>query len=706
MVRTDKTLILSFQLTRADAGRVLDIRVEGPGGESRAVVPAPPTALLDEIATADPARLPPALLDKAGDVLYRTLVAEAFDELVQDTLNDALRRKQPVQFELRFDHDQVGLARFPWEMIRGKEGQFFVRDGVVDLTRYISYPQPPPAYSPGTGKAPLLQLYETPQDLPPLFAINLDLPHVFRLKDVTFEDFMRKLIIERAELWGLQFDGHGALVQECGTCGTHNGLDLKACSKCGRPLTGAKQIGVLAFVTPQDTVRWIPASEFGSVLFNSSVKLALLLACESGRVGSQSVFSGLASGLVLAGVPAVLGMQYPVLDDFANAFAREFYGELTRSGDLLAAVRIARRMNMLGAWYSPVLYLRHLKAQPPVESLHPTEAYQVRDLDTASPAQAAAGTDFLARAWLRRQETSALTEEQLRIELDIPQGVDVSTKASQAEVRFDPVKGRMLRRGEVEIVLDGLNCTARPPSLKLFVDETLDAPPAIFAVRTGQPGRASLIFKVLQDGVQLASVTHHVEILAVLAQTAAPEVRTHTLDGGESERQPGMQPPIPPVFQPALGPHPEPAPSKTRPGGLIGTLSTLARREVSMWAALVVLALCTGSYLLFNSGEGISGLFEPGGATPAMEVVETETPTHTPTAPPTDTPSPTSTNTPTATATDTATPTPTASPTETLTPTPRLRVTPRPPLAPVTFVPGTLAPPSGNTLLPTPEPVQ
>jgi hypothetical protein len=55
---------------------------------------------------------------------------------------ESRQQNQPVHFELRFDQDQIPLAQFPWETIFDSAGKFMVRDGVVDVTRYIAYPQP------------------------------------------------------------------------------------------------------------------------------------------------------------------------------------------------------------------------------------------------------------------------------------------------------------------------------------------------------------------------------------------------------------------------------------------------------------------------------------------------------------------------------------------------------------------------------------
>jgi hypothetical protein len=475
MSPTSDTLKLTFQLTAHNER--LEVRATAPMGESKAETEIPPRTLLDLLAEHDLTNIPSSALESVGRRLYQCLMPGDVAKLVPDVLQEGMQLKQPVQFELRFDADQVSLAQYPWEMITDDFGRFLVRDGLIDVTRYITYPQPPPIFDVTLHDLPLLRVVSQPTELPPITIIDLAVERIETLPHATFERFLRKLMIERVALWGLQFDGHGALVLQCHECDAVNALDAKTCRKCGVSLSGAKQVGALAFERNGD-VDWIPTQEFGSVLYNAKVQLVMLLACETACVGDRLVFSGLAPGLILAGVPAVVGMQYLVLDSFANSFASSFYMALRESNDVLAALRTARKMNIRGAWYSPVLYLRHQKTTKADESLK--SAYHTCNIDTAVPAEVQAGVDFLVRLWIRSPETKPLSQEQLRRELGTPKTVPISTHEAEADVKFEPVEGRRLRRGEVEVRLSSLHCDVTPSSIPLFVDEHLDAPPVCY----------------------------------------------------------------------------------------------------------------------------------------------------------------------------------------------------------------------------------
>ncbi|MEJ2733934.1 MAG: CHAT domain-containing protein, partial [Anaerolineae bacterium] len=477
---------VTFQLTAH--GDELEVRATAPGGECRAEGPLPSREQIDPL-VADPTWISGWQLQTIGQTLYRSLLCGDVVQLASSVLDAGRREGQPVHFELRFDADQAPLAQYPWEMIADDLGRFLVRDGLVDVTRYITYPQPPPVLDATIRDLPLLRVLSQPAGLPVLAPIDLPLGNVETLAPATFERLQQRLLIERMALWGLHFDGHGRLIS----------------------LPDGRQTGALAFEHNGD-VEWITTEHLASVLYNAHVQLALLLACETAQVGDDLIFSGLAPGLILAGVPAVVGMQYPVPDNFANGFVRSFYLVLLQRQDLLEAFRVARQMNVGAAWYSPVLYLRTRRPPAEEEALKP--AYQARNIDTAGPSEVQAGTDVLVRLWIRRPETQPLTDAALREELDVPDSVPIRTREAEADVKFEPLEGRKLRRGEVEVRLRSPNCEVTPGRMTLFVDEHLDAPPAIFTVRASQIGRASLLFSVWQEGGQIASLVHHLQVSA------------------------------------------------------------------------------------------------------------------------------------------------------------------------------------------------
>ncbi len=105
----------------------------------------------------------------------------------------------------------------------------------------------------------------------------------------------------------------------------------------------------------------IAAEKFAESVNRSATLLVVLNACESAS-GSNFVEST-AAALLHKGVPAVLGMQTPVLDQVSVEFGREFYTAWAGGQSLEDAVATARRLSPAkGAaavtdWGIPTLYL-------------------------------------------------------------------------------------------------------------------------------------------------------------------------------------------------------------------------------------------------------------------------------------------------------------------------------------------------------------
>lgn len=499
-------LKLVFQLTEQD--KHLEVRAVGQGGEGKSETALPPHTLLSQLIEYAPAHPPLPILESVGKSLYQCLMVGDVAKLASDVIQKGLVLGRPVQFELRFDANQNLLTRYPWELITDDLGRFLVYEGLVDITRYINYPQPPPKFNSMFHEGMLLRVISLPSNLSATTAINLVMDRVETIPHATFESLLRKLLIERTMWWGLQFEGFGTLVSQCRRCGAVSISDAQLCNKCQSPLSDTEQISALAFERSNGT-DWISTKEFGEVLYNAGIYLALLSASETKQVGNRFIFNGLAPSLILAGVPAVIGMQYPVSDDFTSNFFNNFYRGLLKEDDILTALRAARK-NTHGTWYSPVLYLRHQEIATVDEPIKST--YYTRNIDTAVPSEVKAGDPFLVRLWIRRPEAKPLTLERLSIELGLLGSTRIETREAEADIKFEPIAGKKLRRAEVEVKLNAIHCDVTPGSIKLFVDERLDAPPAIFTVQAKQVGQLSLLFSVWQDDGQIVSVVHHVRV--------------------------------------------------------------------------------------------------------------------------------------------------------------------------------------------------
>lgn len=132
----------------------------------------------------------------------------------------------------------------------------------------------------------------------------------------------------------------------------------------------------LLFETGAGDADAVAADEFAELIAEPTVNLAVLNACET--AAAVDVFQGVAQAAILRGVPAVIGMQLPVLDRAAVDFARAFYATWAAGEPIEAALAYARRLMYQSApgaaadWGIPVLYMG------PVEGLQvPTPVPQV-----------------------------------------------------------------------------------------------------------------------------------------------------------------------------------------------------------------------------------------------------------------------------------------------------------------------------------------
>ena len=469
----------------------------------------------------------PAVLTSLGESLYNLLLTGKTGHIAEQALDHASRAKTAALFEFGFYGDQVELARYPWEVLQDRYRRFLVRDGLVDVIRTIHYPLPLPEFNQSLISHPVLQVFSSPKDLAPLQAIDLPINHTV-LRHATFAQFQEKLLFDYLKLCGVQFDGHGGILLQCANCERLNLNQATICSGCRSSLAGAVRVGGLAFEHPDGTTHLVAARNVGSMFNSVEALFALLLACDTAALSGQDGFNSLASELILSGVPVVVGMQTRVKDSFANNFAASFYMALRRRPDVLEAVRLARRMNLQGEWYSPAVYLRSRRNTPAGASQRQFTAR--RSIDTAAPRRVVVREPFLARLWIRRPQTPPLSEAALRDSLDLPPEAELQTQAAQAEIaqplELQTEDGRTFRRGLVEVTLDARNCQVRPDKITLFIDEDMDAPDAIFTVECQKTGSLTLRFNIWQEGGLVVSVAQPLQSLPPDAEPRAPDIQS------------------------------------------------------------------------------------------------------------------------------------------------------------------------------------
>lgn len=307
-------------------------------------------AAVDKGRRADAPVAPPELRE-VGARLFRALFTPAVRSRYDHSLGQIARRTDGgLRLKLQMALDVPGAARLhdlPWEyLLRPDDDTFLGLSRETVIVRYLNLPL-------SGERLPLpLPLRILAITSAPDGAVGLDLDQemrmldqawssspnveVARLEDATL-DGLRQALLER-EFHVLHFMGHGAL------------------DRSGQ--------GVLYFEDGHGAPRGVSGPELAQQLRDfKSLRLIVLNACESARAASAAPFTGAATALLQAGVPAVLAMQFEITDEAALAFSEMFYRRLAAGDPVDTAtaegrLAVQRRIPGTLEWGTPVLFLR------------------------------------------------------------------------------------------------------------------------------------------------------------------------------------------------------------------------------------------------------------------------------------------------------------------------------------------------------------
>jgi hypothetical protein len=318
-------------------------------------------AVLAEGASAEPARqLAPVAggprrftPEQVGQALFESLFADAVRQNLLSSLallegrgQAGLRLRLIVAPELA---DAVGV--WPWELLyRFETRDFLGRSIRTPIVRQLEVQRPALTPTP-IRTLRILVVLSDPSDVPGLKverekelietalggASGIDLRF---LEPPTIEALRRS--VRGAPFDALHFVGHGAL-DSLG----HGRVSFEREDGSAHPVSGT----VLA-----DTLK----------TFDQTVRFVFLNACQTAVMPRDAAghdpYRGAASALVMAGVPAVVAMQFPITDRAALAFSAAFYRALA-AGDPVEGAVAEGRMAILHdrqeswEWATPVLFL-------------------------------------------------------------------------------------------------------------------------------------------------------------------------------------------------------------------------------------------------------------------------------------------------------------------------------------------------------------
>jgi tetratricopeptide (TPR) repeat protein len=283
-----------------------------------------------------------------GQRLYRFLFSDGGDFNAFLRFNDSYR--QQARLTLALHGNAAALWRLPWEYLHDGH-DFLVLHGRFLLSRVphgLGQLQPPSAPLP----LRILVVIAAPDDQKPLDteeeigviqaaldeAVRVGRVQVEYLDDATLPAIGEAL--RRFQPHVLHYTGHGSYDKE-------------------------KERSYLALEDEGGKTRNAGIKELRPHLKDAKdLRLVLLSGCQTARTSDMDAFSGVATGLLQEDIPAVLAMQYSILDQSGIELAEAFYAALAQGETPAQAIQRAR----LALWQfdegpgydwgMPALYLR------------------------------------------------------------------------------------------------------------------------------------------------------------------------------------------------------------------------------------------------------------------------------------------------------------------------------------------------------------
>lgn len=327
------------------------------------------------------------LVTDFGGRLFDALFRSRVRDLYRDSMASALSEEKGLRLSLSLS-GVPELMHLPWEYLYD-EPQFLSISTSTPVIRYLDLPRGrrPPAVVPPLR---ILAMVSSPTDAP-----ALDVAH----ERSNLEQAVGGLVergavevewLEQASLLALQeklqggpyhvfhYIGHGAYDHDAGD-------------------------GMLLLEDENELGQTVTGGELGTILYDhTTLRLAVLNACEGARSSSMDPFAGVACSLVQRQIPAVIAMQFEITDRAAIVFARGFYRAVALGYPVDAALAEARKSIYAARnpieWATPVLFMRvpdgrifDLTALPPLppvpETVPVVEPEEPEPLPAAAPVQ-------------------------------------------------------------------------------------------------------------------------------------------------------------------------------------------------------------------------------------------------------------------------------------------------------------------------------
>lgn len=314
---------LKILLMELDPGRT-DVR--GPGGAGQQAAKEFGGPLFEAIFTGKLASAWAASLDKV-----------------------AAQKAGGLRLRLRVADEAVDLAGLPWELLYDAKGRAFpAQSEITPLVRFLDVASEVEPIQ-VTGPLRVLAIISSPLDLPEL-DVEREWAHIETAmsakvrEGLVVVDRLPEPTVDALGEWLLNHDTH--VIHFVG----HGDFDAN----------GGE--GFIFFQNERRGADPVSASVLGPFVHDhDALRMVVMNACRSARVGRTDPYGGMAQGLVQQGATAVVAMQFPITDQAALMFTGKFYGALAAGLPVDQAVSYARKAlhaKFRSEWATPVLFMR------------------------------------------------------------------------------------------------------------------------------------------------------------------------------------------------------------------------------------------------------------------------------------------------------------------------------------------------------------
>ncbi|BAY98896.1 Miro domain-containing protein [Tolypothrix tenuis PCC 7101] len=289
------------------------------------------------------------LIKGLGSKLYQALFPVDIRGQLRATIAGAQANGYEVRLSLVFNSPE--LAALPWEFLYDEATNTFLANNTQTvLSRYVDVPLQKRELKAASQPLKVLLVISSPSNLPPL-------------DEAGEESLIRDALAKHIDSGTIELD----VLQEATIRNINQKLHEKPYNVLHFIGHGKfeNNKGYIALVDTDGKYKLLDDEGFANFfLGNRSLGLAVLNSCQGAAVSSNQAFAGIAPNLVRRGIPAVVAMQYEILDTTAKLFADEFYRTLALGWPVDAAIQTTRNAISMEVgldkpdFATPVLYMR------------------------------------------------------------------------------------------------------------------------------------------------------------------------------------------------------------------------------------------------------------------------------------------------------------------------------------------------------------